>query len=257
MFLRYDQFDHNETGPSIASPFRSDFSTVEAPIFKTVAFDLDGTLADTGPDLAAALNCALAYLDRPPQALEIVRAMIGHGTRALLQRGLTATGDCSEALIDTAYPVLMRFYEDHICDLTRPYPGLEKALDQLSGAGVALAICTNKPLYLTKALIGALGWSGRFASVVGGDSLAVSKPDPAPLIEAISRASGGPAAFVGDSIVDVLTAQAARIPCIAVSFGFADRPVGELGADLVIDHYDSLLPGLGGLFSSGEPVLTC
>lgn len=206
-------------------------------------------MADTAPDLACALNVVLGRIGRPPLALEIVRSMIGHGARALLRRGLLATGDCDEALVDTLFPVFLRFYEDHICDLTRPYPGLEAALDSLSASGVALAICTNKPLHLTEALIAALDWKGRFAAVVAGDSLEVSKPDPAPLQHTLAQAAGGPAAFVGDSIVDVLTARAAGVPCIAVSFGFADRPVAELGADLVIDHYNDLAPALDRLFA--------
>jgi len=206
-------------------------------------------LADTAPDLACALNVVLGRIGRPPLVLEVVRSMIGHGARALLRRGLLATGDCDEALVDTLFPVFLRFYEDHICDLTRPYPGLEAALDSLSASGVALAICTNKPLHLTEALIAALDWKGRFTAVVAGDSLEVSKPDPAPLQHTLAQAAGGPAAFVGDSIVDVLTARAAGVPCIAVSFGFADRPVAELGADLVIDHYSDLAPALDRLFA--------
>ena len=93
-------------------------------------------------------------------------------------------------------------------------------------------------------LVDALGWSGRFAAIVGADTLAVRKPDPLPLREAIARAGGGRAAFVGDSITDADTARAAGIPFVAVSFGFSDRPVGELGADAVIDDYAELIPAL-------------
>jgi phosphoglycolate phosphatase len=97
---------------------------------------------------------------------------------------------------------------------------------------------------MTAKLLAALGWERRFEAVVGGDTLPVRKPDPAPLLEAIARAGGGRAAFVGDSIIDAETARAAGVPFVAVSFGFSDRPVGELGADAVIDSYDEMVPAL-------------
>lgn len=217
------------------------------PPFPLVVFDLDGTIADTAPDLAAALNAALVSLGRPAQSLEAVRGMIGHGTRALLRNGLAATGGGDEAVMNEAYPVLLSYYEAHICDLSLPYPGVEQTLDELAAQGARLALCTNKPAALTHKLLAALGWQERFASVVGGDTLSVSKPDPAPLHLAIAEAGGGPAAFVGNSIVDIQTAKAAGVPSVAVSFGFADRPARELGADAVIDRYAELIPTLAAL----------
>ena len=212
--------------------------------FRTVVFDLDGTVADTAPDLAAALNHTLAFLGRRPVMLAEVRGMIGHGVRALLGNGLAATGGIDDAAMAAGYSVMMGFYERHICDLTAPYPGVTDALDALADRGVALAVCTNKAEKLAVRLIDALGWHDRFAAIVGGDTLAVPKPDPAMLHLAIERAGGAPAAMIGDSIVDVHTARAAGIPCIAVSFGFADRPADQLGADVVIDRFDALLPAL-------------
>ena len=213
-------------------------------MFKTIVFDLDGTIADTAPDLAAALNHVLAAMDREQVPLSQVRSMIGHGARALLRKGLAATGAVDDALVEANFPALLRFYEDHICDLTRPYPRVEAAFDALAAAGLNLAICTNKPDRMTRLLIDALGWRDRFTTIVAGDTLAASKPDPAPLHLAIERAGGGPAAFVGDSIVDVETARAAGVPCIVVSFGLADRPAHELGADAVIDDYSALVTTL-------------
>ena len=215
--------------------------------FRTIAFDLDGTIADTAPDLMAALNHALAAAGRTTLQLDQIRSMIGHGTRALLRNGLAATGAVDETLIDAHYPTLMAFYEAHICDLTRPYPGVEAAFDALAAADVKLAVCTNKPERMTRLLIQALGWRDRFAAIVGGDTLPQCKPNPAPLRLAVERAGGGPAAFVGDSIVDVRTARAAAIPCVVVSFGFADRPAEALGADGVIHSFDELMPTLGRL----------
>jgi len=217
------------------------------PRFKTVVFDLDGTLADTAPDLTAALNHALGMLGRPPVPAEDVRHMVGHGARALLRNGLAATGEVSEALVDQGFPIFLAHYEAHIADHSRPFPGVEQALAALEADGVRIAICTNKLEGLTHIFVRAMGWEGRFAAIVGGDTLPVRKPDPAPLLEAIARAGGGPAAFVGDSITDTDTAKAAGIPCIALSFGFADRPAGDLGADRVIDHWDELIGALAEL----------
>jgi phosphoglycolate phosphatase len=213
--------------------------------FRTIAFDLDGTIADTAPDLAAALNHTLAFLGRPTIAPSDVRGMIGHGVRALLRNGLVATGRADEAALEAGLPELMRFYEAHICVLTVPYPGVTEAFDALADRGVALALCTNKTEHLAFRLIEALGWRERFAAIIGGDTAATTKPDPAMLHLAIERAGGGPAAMIGDSIVDVQTARAAGVPCIAVSFGFADRPADQLGADAVIDGYGVLLRTLG------------
>jgi phosphoglycolate phosphatase len=113
--------------------------------FDTVAFDLDGTLADTALDLAAALNHALAALGRKTVDPASVRYLIGHGARALLRRGLAATGEASEGLVDQGFPIFLEYYSANICHGTTAYPGVEAALDALSEQGLALAICTNKP----------------------------------------------------------------------------------------------------------------
>jgi len=216
---------------------------------ETIVFDLDGTLVDTGPDLTASLNHALGAIGRPPVAAATVRHLVGYGARALIARGLALSGGGDTATVDAALPRFLEYYAAHICDASRPFDGAAAALDRLAASGVRLAICTNKPVALSRALIAALGWSARFAANLGGDSLAVRKPDPAHVLATIAAAGGDPAsaAFVGDSIVDVAAARAARIPVIAVSFGFADRPAAELGADRVIDHFDALAPVLAGL----------
>lgn len=215
--------------------------------FRTIAFDLDGTLADTAPDLTAALNHALAALGRPPVPAEDVRHMVGHGARSLLERGLTATGALSDALLDRGFPLFMAHYARHIADQTRPFAGVEPALDRLAAMGIALTVCTNKSEALARQLIAALGWDGRFAAIVGGDTLPTRKPDPAMVTAAIARGAGGPGAMVGDSISDTEAARAAGVPCVALSFGFSDRPVAALGADRVIDHWDDLIPALADL----------
>lgn len=215
--------------------------------FRTIVFDLDGTLADTVSDIAAALNHALAQVGRQILTLEAVRPMVGHGGKVLVQRGLAATGEADELTLATAYAAMIAYYETHVCDHSRPYPGVITALDALRDQGAMLAVCTNKPEHLARGMIDALGWSDRFAAIVGGNTLAATKPDPAMLHLAIAQAGGGLAAMVGDSIVDVQTARNGGIPCVAVSFGYPDRPAAELGADAVIDSYGELLPALARL----------
>lgn len=212
--------------------------------FDVVVFDLDGTLADTAADLAAALNHALERLGRPVVDVKRVRHLVGHGARALLRKGLAASGDSPESLVDQGFPAFIDYYAANICVGTRIYPELEAALDALAARGVALALCTNKLERLTHSLVDAIGWSGRFAAIVGGDTLSVRKPDPLPLRAAIARAGGGRAAFVGDSITDADTAKAAQVPFVAVSFGFSNRPAEQLGADAVIHRYGELVPAL-------------
>ncbi|PZU08227.1 phosphoglycolate phosphatase [Sphingomonas sp.] len=212
--------------------------------FDVVAFDLDGTLADTAPDLTAALNHTLERLGFPIVPAEDVRHMVGHGAKALLRKGLIAAGVEDEALVERGFPIFLEHYEAHIADESFAFPGCEATLDRLAARGVALAICTNKLESLARRFVKEIGWDRRFAVIIGGDTVGVSKPDPAPLLAAIARAGGGRAAFVGDSITDTTTALAAAIPCVALSFGFHDRPPTELGADVLIDHYDELIPAL-------------
>jgi phosphoglycolate phosphatase len=212
--------------------------------FDAVIFDLDGTLADTAPDLTTALNHALQALGRAPIPAEDIRHMVGHGVRALLRNGLEATGGADEALIDQGVPLFIDYYQAHIADGSRPYEGVEAVLSALDAHGVRLAICTNKLEGLAGQLIDSFGWRDRFATIVGGDTLPQRKPDPAPVHEALARSGGGRAAFVGDSISDTGAARAAGIPCVAVTFGFSDRPVEQLGADALIDHFDQLIPAL-------------
>ncbi len=222
--------------------------------FDIVGFDLDGTLLDTSGDLAAAVNHALASVDRPQLTVEQVKLMIGGGARHMLKQGLTATGGYDEAMLDTLHAKLLAYYEANICVLTKPYPGVIDALDALAAKGVTLGIVTNKIERFARIVLGELGLTERFACILGGDTLAESKPSPMPIIEMVKlcRDSGGGgggggsgrAVFVGDSIFDIQAGQAAGLPTIACSFGFLMQPVEDLGADAVIDGFDELLPTL-------------
>lgn len=212
--------------------------------FPLVGFDLDGTLVDSSADLAAAVNHVLAGLGRPPLTIEQVRANIGGGGRRMLAQSLADAGINAPEVLDRHYAALLAYYADHIADATRPYPGVVEALDELAARDVRLAVVTNKVERLAVKLLDALGLADRFATIIGGDSVAESKPSPAPLREMLRRLGGGPAAFVGDSRFDIDAARAAGLPNIAVGFGFTDRPVTTLGADAVIDTYADLVPTL-------------
>lgn len=216
---------------------------------KTIVFDLDGTLVDTGPDLAAALNHALGTLGRAPLAQSEVQDMVGSGALKLIERGLARTGEEARELAMAMIPVFLDYYAANIADHSRPYPGVEAAMDLAAAHGCMLAICTNKTERLARKLVSALGWDYRFAAILGGDSLPVRKPNPEHLLATIRAAGGNPqdSAFVGDTHFDVNAGLAARVPTIVVRFGFSTEPVEGLGAAAVIDHYDALVPTLATL----------
>jgi len=218
----------------------------------TIAFDLDGTLVDTAPDLVGALNRLLGEEALPALPLASARLMVGRGARALIERGFAVAG---AHLDPAATPGLVeRFiaiYRARIADESRPFEGVDAALTSLAGAGATLCVCTNKPTDLSIALLDALGMTRRFAAIVGPDRAPAPKPDPRHLFAAIAAAGGQPgrALMVGDSISDTAAARAAAVPSIVVSFGYTDIAPGELGADHLIDHFEELPPLAARLFT--------
>ncbi|MGO1304833.1 HAD-IA family hydrolase [Sphingomonas parapaucimobilis] len=212
--------------------------------FSIVGFDLDGTLLDTSGDLTAAVNHALGSIGRAPLTVEAVKPMIGGGARAMLQHGLDATGGYDAETLDRLHRVLLDYYEAHLAVHTVPFPGAIEALDELAARGVTLGIMTNKLERLARSILGELGLTDRFASIIGGDTLGVAKPSPKPIRALVKQCGGGTAAFVGDSIFDVQAARAAGLPVIACSFGFLSQPVEALGAGAIIDSYGELIPTL-------------
>ena len=215
--------------------------------FATVGFDLDGTLLDTLGDLAAAVNHALALMDRAPLSPDAVRPMIGRGAKHMLEEGLRASGGVPQGAVERLYPELLDFYGAHIAIESRLFPGVVATLDRLDALGVKTAVVTNKAEHLARMLLAEFGLAERMATIIGGDTLNVRKPSPEPIHAMVERCGGGRAAFVGDSIYDVMAAKNAGVPSVAVSFGFLDRPAPELGATYVIDHFDELVPLLATL----------
>jgi len=209
----------------------------------TIVFDLDGTLIDTAPDLIDTLNVILTRHDIAPVAFDQARTMIGAGVKPLLQRALASKGkQLPSEEIDRLFAEYLDIYAAHIADRSRPFPGLEAALDTLAADGCRLAVCTNKLEWLSVKLLTELALAPRFAAICGQDTFGMRKPDPDMLRLTIARAGGdlGHAVMVGDSMTDVATARAAGVPVVAVDFGYTETPPAELGADRLISHFDAL-----------------
>lgn len=219
-----------------------------------VVFDLDGTLIDTAPDLIHTLNAILATEGIPALPFDVARPMIGGGVRPLLEQALSERAQHpGDAAMDAMFERYIRRYRDHIADFSRPYPGLEAALDRLSANGFALAVCTNKYEALSLRLLDALGLTSRFSAICGQDTFPMKKPDPDVLRLTIARAGGDAAraVMVGDSETDVRVARAAGIPVIGVDFGYTRIPMAELSPDRLIGHFDGLEAAVRELL--GEP----
>lgn len=208
----------------------------------TFAFDLDGTLVDTAPDLVAATNHVLAAHDLPPCNAEHLTPFVSYGAARMLAEGFAAadrpfTIDSPEA--NSALELFLTYYSDNIAVHSRPFPGVQVVLEGLSASGARLAVCTNKRAGLSRKLLGELGLLRLFHSVAGRDTLPVHKPDPGHLIGAIILADGNPnkAVMVGDSEVDVMTGKRAGIPVIGVTFGYTPQPIATFEPDAVIENY--------------------
>lgn len=195
------------------------FADIEA-----ILFDLDGTLVDSVPDLAAATDAMLVELGRPPAGEAQVREWVGNGAERLVKRALTGEmdGEPSAAELERAFPLFMAQYQQHLYGQSRLYPGVKECLADLRERGLALGLVTNKPERFIAPLLTALGIAEDFAVVVGGDTLAQKKPHPAPLLHAAQQLSVEPAAalMVGDSRNDVLAARRAGMSVVCVPYGY-------------------------------------
>lgn len=209
----------------------------------TIAFDLDGTLVDTAPDLIGALNGLLAEEGLPALPLEAARPFIGHGGLRLIERGFRAAGAAlDEARTPALFERFVSGYLARIADESRPFPGVARALDRLRAQGARLCVCTNKRTDLSLALLNALDLTRRFEAVVGADSAPARKPDPRHLAAAIAAAGGSPkrAVMVGDAATDAGAARGLGAGLVLVSFGYTEIPPQELAPDRLIHHFDEL-----------------
>ena len=218
----------------------------------TIAFDLDGTLVDSAPDLIGTLNRLLVAEGLPPRPLEAARHLVGHGAMALLKDGFAEAGAAWDE--EDGKRLFDAFIVDYIANVaveTRPFPSCVDVLDRLSARGAKLCVATNKRTDLSLALLDALKLTDRFAAIVGPDAVSAKKPDGAHIREAVIKAGGDPAKaiMVGDSTTDTGAAANAPVPCILVSFGYSDVPLSEMGGDITIDHYDEFEPALAQLIN--------
>jgi phosphoglycolate phosphatase len=213
-------------------------------------FDLDGTLVDSAPDLAAAVDRTLEQLGRKPAGIEQVRQWVGHGSPILMRRALAGKADwepaniSDEALFDDALKLFYQNYQQLNGQHSTVYAGVEACLETLNERGCRMAIVTNKPEQFVGPLLEQMGLEHHFQLVVGGDTLSTRKPDSAPLLHAMDRLEGsrGTTVMIGDSAADVSAAQAAGIPCVVVTYGYNfGRSVQALGADAVVDSLSELL----------------
>lgn len=211
----------------------------------TIVFDLDGTLIDTAPDLVDTLNTIFAREGLAPIPYAAARSLIGGGAKAMLARGLAVEGQTPPVeRLEKLFVDFIAHYSNHIADRSRPFPGLEDALDQLAALNCRLAVCTNKLEGLSVQLLKTLGLAHRFAAICGQDTFGMQKPDPRVLQRTIAAAGGDltGAIMVGDSETDVRTARAAGVPIVAVDFGYSPRPVAEYRPDRLIGHFKELAP---------------
>lgn len=206
----------------------------------TIAFDLDGTLVDTAPDLIEATNHVLALEQLPPVASEVILPWVSFGAYRMIEHGLAANRVTrTQEQMDDLFQRFLTYYGENIAVKSRPYPLLPELLARLSGAGARLVVCTNKREFQSRQLLVELDLMKWFSALAGRDTYDVYKPDPGHL-ERVVTAGGGDISrtvMVGDSETDVLTARAAGVPVIGVSFGYTDVPMRALNPDAVIDHY--------------------
>lgn len=210
---------------------------------RSAIFDLDGTLANTAPDLVGAANDLMAEQGLPDMPVSMAEKTAGFGAKALIRAGFdNAKESYDEARVDALFQPFLDRYAARICDESHFYDGAEAVLDQLASDGWLLAICTNKPEGLAVELMKRLGATHRFGALLGADTLPVRKPDPEHLFETIRRVGGNPATaiMIGDTDTDLKTARAAEIPCILTTFGYSHIPVARLKPDAIVDHFHQI-----------------
>ncbi len=210
-----------------------------------IAFDLDGTLVDTAPDLVRALNESITPAGLAPVPVDAVRAMVGRGAKALILKAYEREGRPvpSEDETQDRLEFFLRTYSEGIAELSRPFEGVEAALDQLAGLGAELSICTNKPGWLARPLMEALDMSHRFVRITGADDTPEKKPSALHLETAIGGKADSRTVMVGDSDPDVGAARAAGAPVILFSEGYSEKPASTLGADRLFTHWRDV-PGV-------------
>jgi phosphoglycolate phosphatase len=203
-------------------------------------FDLDGTLIDSKLDLARSVNATRAHMGMDPIEHEIVYSYVGNGAPVLIRRVL---GDeVTEAEVQEALQFFLVYYRDHKLDHTKLYPGVAESLNLLSAAGKKMAVLTNKPVNVSRAIIEGLGVRHHFFQVYGGNSFDYKKPHPGG-VEALMEEAGVDRAstmVVGDSSVDIETAYNAGVKSCGVTYGFQPETLSDPAPDLLVNRMEEL-----------------
>ena len=213
-------------------------------------FDLDGTLVDSKLDLAQAVNATRSHMGMSPLDNERVYSYVGNGAPVLIRRAMGA--QATEPEVQEALEFFLEYYREHYLDYTTLYPGVREALDRLRAAGKRMAVLTNKPVRISRAILEGLGVAGHFFQIYGGNSFDLKKPDPVG-VSALMKETGIPAdrcLMIGDSSVDIQTARNAGIASCGVTYGFQPETLADPAPDRLVDRMEELADWLVG--SKGE-----
>jgi phosphoglycolate phosphatase len=242
--------DQRETAATKGKERDMSGEITESRTIEALLFDLDGTLVDSLPDLAASLNILVAEEGAAPLSLDEVKGMIGHGIAKLVERASRARGleTAGEALA-ARVARMMEIYDGHLTVGTRPLPGALEALARAADKGLKLAVVTNKPEAMSRRILSHFGMDAHLGAVVGGDTCATRKPRPEMVVHAavLLGVATRHCVMIGDSPADVGAAQAAGIPAVVLSGGYHAGDAEAMGADALIDGYAELDAALDGL----------
>lgn len=219
---------------------------------EVILFDLDGTLVDSAPDLALAVNHMLETLSRETFDHDLIRSWVGNGAEVLVKRGLSGSTvideDMDSDLVAQALETFLSFYAKYLCVATVTYENVHQSLQRLQDAGFRMVIVTNKPFDFVRPLLDGLDLTHFFELTLGGDSLSRRKPDPLPLLHVCETLNLTPdqCLMVGDSKNDILAAKAAGMQSIGVSYGYNyGEDISVYEPDFVVDDFSQIVSILG------------
>lgn len=204
----------------------------------SLCFDLDGTIVDTAPDLIRVLNLVIAKEGVGETSYEHARAAIGYGSRRLIEDAfLRADKKVDAERVTELQQLFLKLYADDIAQLSRPFDGVIETLIGLKRKGAELSVCTNKPGYLARPLLEALGMTPLFTKIIGSDDVARNKPHADHIFASAGHRRANTIVMIGDGAPDSLAAKAARVPCILMAYGYSTVPFESLGADIVLRRF--------------------
>ena len=211
--------------------------------YELIIFDLDGTLANTAPDLLGTLNKIIQPYNLSKMGMCEFGQIIGHGAKAMIKRAFELNEKpLEDETLELLFKEFLAHYSANIANETTLYEGVLDAMDELKKHGFEFALCTNKTESMARLLLKELGVTNRFKSITGGDTFEFKKPDARHLIKTaqLARHEISKAIMIGDSATDINAAINAKIPSVAVTFGYSDAPIETLGATETISHFKNL-----------------